>query len=152
VDVLQFPLLTQSGPRGGNAYRRFWIEAAPRSATALDRCHRRDSGSPLARFPARVLGSSRAPERAFGDSPVADSEKFRNALYKFQYLLLGFIAFGHLRRQPPTASTKQLFKGLADWRIGIKVRGDHAKSSVIPIRGRPVISANGMAQTLEQGV
>jgi len=31
------------------------------------------------------------------------------------------------------------------------VWGDHAKPPVIPIRSRPIIAANGIAQTIEQG-
>jgi hypothetical protein len=77
------------------------------------------------------------------------SEKLHNMLDEFEYLLLGFAAFGHLRCQPPVAGRTQPFKSLADCRIGIKVSGDHAKSSVVPIRSRLVIAENGIGKTLD---
>jgi hypothetical protein len=80
------------------------------------------------------------------------SEKLRHTLHELEYLLLRFRAFGHLRLQPLAARWKQLFKGLADCGIGVKVSGNLSNSSVISIRGRPVIAANCIAQTTEQGV
>jgi hypothetical protein len=46
----------------------------------------------------------------------------------------------------------QPFKGFAYFRIGIKVSGNLANSSVISICSQPVIAANGIAQTTEQGL
>ena len=81
-----------------------------------------------------------------------DLEKLPNTLDVFEYLLLRFIAFGHVRRQPLAAGRKQSFKGVADWRIGIKVSGDHAKSSMITVGSRLIIAANGIAHAREQGL
>jgi hypothetical protein len=69
----------------------------------------------------------------------------------FEHLLVRFIAFGHLDRQPLSAGRKQPFKGHADSRVGIKVSGDEANSSVIPIHSRPVIAANCIGKALDQG-
>ncbi|MFZ1149558.1 MAG: hypothetical protein WAR76_07460 [Xanthobacteraceae bacterium] len=81
-----------------------------------------------------------------------DSEKIHDTLDVFEYLLFRFIAFCHRCRQPPAAGRKQSFKGVADWRIGVKVSGDQSKSSTITIHSRLVIAANGIAHTLKQGL
>jgi hypothetical protein len=80
-----------------------------------------------------------------------DSEKLHNTFDAFEHSLLRFIAFGHLGLQPLSAGRKQPFEGRADSRIGIKVSCDDAKSSVIPIRSRPVIAANCIGKALDQG-
>jgi hypothetical protein len=87
-----------------------------------------------------------------GQNAIRDSEKLPNTLDVFEYLLFRFIAFGHVCRQPLAAGRKQSFKRVADWRIGIKVSGDHAKSSVITVGSRLVIAANGIAHAREQGL
>jgi len=51
---------------------------------------------------------SRLPERS------GNLEKLRNTRDVFEYWLLRFRAFGHVRTPPPVASRKQLFKGVAD--------------------------------------
>jgi hypothetical protein len=78
------------------------------------------------------------------------SEKLANAFDEFEHLLPRCIAFGHIRRQPQAAGRKQSFKGVVDWSIGFKVSGNQADSSVISIRCRLVIAANGIGQTMEQ--
>jgi hypothetical protein len=78
-----------------------------------------------------------------GRARIGESEKVHNRLDEFEHLLLRFIAFGHVRRQPLAAGRKQPFKGVADRRIGLKVSGNQPNSSVISIRSRPVIAANG---------
>jgi hypothetical protein len=50
------------------------------------------------------------------------------------------------------AGRKQAFKGIADQGIGIKVRGDHTKSSVITVRGQLIIAAHGIAEARKQGL
>jgi len=87
-----------------------------------------------------------------GRARIGESEKVHNRLDEFEHLLLRFIAFGHVRRQPLAAGRKQSFKGVADWRIGIKVSGDHAESSVITVGGRLIIAANSIAYAREQGL
>jgi hypothetical protein len=84
--------------------------------------------------------------------PSASLDKIHNALDVFEDLLFRFIAFGGLCRQPSAAGRKQVFKGIADRRIGIKVSGDHTKSSAITIRGRLIVAANGVAHAHEQGL
>jgi hypothetical protein len=78
------------------------------------------------------------------------SEKLRNAVDEFDYLLLHFIAVRCLCRQPLAAGPQQSFKFLADLGIGLKVSRNLANSSAITIRGRLVKAANGIAQTIEQ--
>src|SRR5690242_7702515 len=85
-------------------------------------------------------------------TPCASSDKIQDSLDLFEDLLFRFIAFGGLRRQPPAAGRKQVFKGVADQEIGIKVPGDHRKSSAITIRRRLVVAANGVAHAHEQGL
>lgn len=102
-------------------------------------------------FQSERWGSSRTVRTRIRDSSGSDSEKLHNPFDEFVYWLLRFIAFGHLRRRPPAAGRKQPFKGLADPRIGFKMSGSQANSSVISISSRSVIAANGIAQTLEQG-
>ena len=80
-----------------------------------------------------------------------DSEKRLNAVDEFDYLLLRFIAFRCLCRQPLAAGPKQSFKCLVDWGIGLKVSRNLANSSAITIRCWLVIAADGIAQTIEQG-
>jgi hypothetical protein len=94
-----------------------------------------------------VLSSAEAAELFCS----GDSEKLHNTFDGFEHLLLRFIAFGHLGRQPLSAGRKQPFKRRADSRIGIKVSGDEAKSSAIPIRSRPVIAVNCTGKALDQG-
>jgi hypothetical protein len=99
----------------------------------------------------------RSPARALSDgldgrARIGESEKVHNRLDEFEHLLLRFIAFGHVRRQPLAAGPKQSFKCLADWSIGLKVSGNQPNSSMISIRCRLVIAANGIAHTFEQGV
>ena len=84
--------------------------------------------------------------------PSASLDKIHNALDVFEDLLFRFIAFGGLCRQPSAAGRKQLFKGVADQGISIKVSGDHTKSSAITIRGRLIVAANGVAHAHEQGL
>ena len=84
--------------------------------------------------------------------PVA-SEKLANTFDVFEYLLPGVIAFSRFRCQPLVAGQKQLFKGVTDSSVGIKVlSGKYANSSVISVCSRLVIAANGLAQTHEQSL
>jgi hypothetical protein len=93
-----------------------------------------------------------AGKRICHAGPVA-SEKLANTFDVFEYLLPGLIAFSRFRCQPPVAGQKQLFKGVTDSSVGIKVlSGDHANSSVITVCSRLVIAANGLAQTHEQSL
>lgn len=84
--------------------------------------------------------------------PSADLDKIHDALDVLQDLLFRFVAFGGLRRQPSAAGRKQVFKGVADQGIGIKVSGAHTKSSAITIRGRLIVAANGVAHAHKQGL
>ena len=51
---------------------------------------------------------------AAGNLKSGDSEKLRNTLDVFEYWLLRFRAFGHVRLQPPAAGRKQSVNGVAD--------------------------------------
>jgi hypothetical protein len=84
--------------------------------------------------------------------PVA-SEKLAHTFNVFEHLLPDLIAFSRIRCQPLAAGHKQVFKGVTDSRVGIKVLpSDHANSSVITVCSPLVIAANGVAQTHEQGL
>jgi hypothetical protein len=107
----------------------------------------RDSESVASAFPGSGAINGRMVATRSGDS-----QKVHNRLDEFEHPLPRFIAFGRVRRQPLAAGPKQSFKCLADWSIGLKVSGNQANSSVISIRCRLVIAANGIAQTGEQGV
>jgi hypothetical protein len=109
--------------------------------------HRADSG--VAAGATFRLGRYQGPD---GRARIGESEKVHNRLDEFEHLLFRFIAFGRVRRQPLAAGRQQPFEGIAYWRIGIKVSGNQPNSSVISIRCRLVIAANGIAQTIEQGV
>ena len=84
--------------------------------------------------------------------PSADLDKIHNTLDVLEDLLFRFIAFGGLCRQPSAAGRKQVFKGVADHGIGLKVPADHGESSVITIRSRLIVTANGVAQANEQSL
>jgi hypothetical protein len=93
---------------------------------------------------AQIGEPTRQPQSDNSDQP-------RSAFDQLKYLSLRIITFSHVSRQPLAAGPEQAFKGIADWRIGLKVWGNHANPSVISIRSRPVIAANGIAQAIEQG-
>jgi hypothetical protein len=83
-------------------------------------------------------------------------------------LLLGFIAVAtinialappalwrHTDRRghhPLAADQEQLFKGVLGWIIGSNLFGGQAEPSAIALGSRLIIAANGIAQTLDQGV
>ena len=83
-------------------------------------------------------------------------------------MLLGFIAVAtikialaplalwrhsdHRGHHPPAADQEQLFKGVLDWIICSNLFGGQAKPSAIALGSRLIIEANGIAQTLDQGV
>ena len=95
-------------------------------------------------------------------------EQADNAFDEFKHLLLGFIAVAtinialaplalwrqsdHRGHHPPAADQEQLFKGVLDWIIGSNLFGGQAKPSAIALGSRLIIAANGIAQTLDQGV
>jgi hypothetical protein len=81
-----------------------------------------------------------------------DLEKRHNSFDAFEHLLLHFVAFGYLGRRPLSAGRKQPFKGRANCGIGVKMSGNLPNSSVISVRSRPIIAANGIGKALDQGV
>jgi hypothetical protein len=91
------------------------------------------------------------PPGADGNT-AGDSEKLHNTFDAFEHLLLRFVAFSYLGRRPLSAGRKQPFKGRADCGIGVKVCGNLPNSSVISIRSRSIIAANGIGKALDQGV